>query len=97
MIEGAGTRTQDPRLKRPLLYRLSYALNWRISLHCSNLGSESGAFGCPKPARSPIRCSILQALNPPSQTAFAGGSDEGGNCAELAMAEIIRQLLSRDS
>jgi hypothetical protein len=24
--EGAGDRTQDPRLKRPLLYRLSYAL-----------------------------------------------------------------------
>jgi hypothetical protein len=26
MIEGAGTRTQDPRLKRPLLCLLSYAL-----------------------------------------------------------------------
>lgn len=30
-IEGAGTRTLDPRLKRPLLYLLSYALN--ILLH----------------------------------------------------------------
>ena len=26
LTEGAGTRTQDPRLKRPLLYRLSYTL-----------------------------------------------------------------------
>jgi hypothetical protein len=25
--EGAGTRTQDPRLKRPLLYQLSYTLS----------------------------------------------------------------------
>jgi hypothetical protein len=27
--ESAGTRTQDPRLKRPLLYRLSYRLEGR--------------------------------------------------------------------
>ena len=26
LIEGAGTRTLDPRLKRPLLYQLSYTL-----------------------------------------------------------------------
>ncbi len=25
MTESAGTRTQDPRLKRPMLYQLSYA------------------------------------------------------------------------
>ena len=33
-IEGAGTRTLDPRLKRPLLYQLSYTL-----IHFSPPGS----------------------------------------------------------
>ena len=36
--EGAGTRTLDPRLKRPLLYRLSYTPNLLSThdlQHCS--------------------------------------------------------------
>ena|GEM_PF-6212730 len=28
--EPAGTRTQGPRLKRAMLYRLSYRLTWKL-------------------------------------------------------------------
>lgn len=65
MHEGAGTRTQDPRLKRPLLYRLSYALELLSSLDLSR----------PQPARSPIEYASGPRTQAPD-TRVASASDK---------------------
>ena len=42
ICESAGTRTQDPRLKRPMLYQLSYRFNQRTEIYEHLKKSASG-------------------------------------------------------
>ena len=54
--EGGGTRTHDPRLKRPLLYRLSYAPT--KAMYFSGDGAPLQAFAplfSPRPLGGPAR------------------------------------------
>jgi porin len=60
--EGAGTRTRDPRLKKPLLYQLSYALT-RAARHFTK-SARGGPFAFAALLLAPA---ILAAQEPPAE------------------------------
>src|SRR5438270_5888164 len=77
MIEGAGTRTRDLRIKSPLLYRLSYALA------CTGILSEKARIGTGWPSK-PTTLARQDRSPIPRRLVFAAGCQpalgvEGGH------------------